>query len=293
LELAALDRMQWLGVEHAPKTIVVLAQMPFHFMERDHGVGVSMYNDKQGLFSSNVISAQYAFRLKILKGELGIGLQGGYINETFDGSRVYIPKDSEEHDPNDEAIPGSEVNGSSIDASFGIFYSNKKFYAGLSATHLLSPELELDENYILEIPRSYYFTAGYNIQLNNPLLELRPSVLVRAVEPSSFFIENDSLAPVTKENTLKALLSQTQVDVSLRMIYNKTFWGGVSWRKQDAVSIMLGGRFKMFEIGYAYEYPLSVMSKDTWGSHEIFLKYMVDLSKKKPTKNKHKSVRIL
>jgi type IX secretion system PorP/SprF family membrane protein len=206
---------------------------------------------------------------------------------------VEIPKDDEYHDPNDEANPGSEVSGTSIDAAFGIFYSNKKLYAGLSVTHLLSPQLELDENYVLEIPRTYYFTAGYNIQLNNPLLELQPSVLIKTMELSSFFIENDTLVPVTKANTLKGMLTQTQVDVSLRMMYKKTFWGGIAWRKQDAVSILLGGKFKVIEVGYSFDYPISEFRKDSWGSHELFLKYTVDMGKKKPVRNKHKSVRIL
>jgi hypothetical protein len=77
------------------------------------------------------------------------------------------------------------------------------------------------------------------------------------------------------------------------MIYNKTFWGGVSWRKQDAIVIMLGGKFKMFEVGYSYDWPISRIIKESWGSHELFIRYAIDMSKKKSTKNKHKSVRIL
>ena len=293
LDILAINRMQWVGMTHAPVTMVVLAGMPYQLFGRKHGFGISMYNDKQGLFSSNVISGQYSYKLKMKKGELGIGIQGGYITETFDGSGIKIPKDNDEFDSNDEAIPGSEANGNSIDASLGIFYSNKKLYAGLSATHLLSPKLELNENTVLEIPRTYYFTAGYNIQLNNPLLELRPSILVKTMELSSFYVEADSLVPATKGNTFNGMLKQTQLDVSMRMIYNNTFWGGVSWRKEDAVVVMLGGKFKMIEAGYSYDYPISDIIKESWGSHEIFLRYTVDVSKKKSNKNKHKSVRIL
>jgi hypothetical protein len=114
------------------------------------------------------------------------------------------------------------------------------------------------------------------------------------MELSSFYVEGDSLlVPVKKENMLKGMLAQTQVDISLRMVYNKFFWGGISWRKQDAVTIMLGGKFKMIEAGYSYDYPISRIRKSSWGSHELFIKYIVDLSKKKSVKNKHKSVRIL
>ncbi len=293
LELTGLYRMQWLGIEHAPRSAVVLAEMPLRFAGREHGIGLSMYNDQIGLFKSTLISGQYAYKTKLWGGDLGIGIQGGYIKESFDGTGVEIPEESESHDPNDEGIPLTEVSGSSIDASFGIFYKAKKWYAGLSVTHLLAPQLELDENYILEIPRSYYFTAGYNIQLNNPLLELRPSVLLKTTELSSWYLEGDSIVDVTEGNIIEGMLKQTQIDVSLRMIYNKTFWGGISWRKGDAFMVMLGGRFKVLEIGYAYDFPISGILKESSGSHELFVKYVLDMKLKKGTKSKHKSVRIL
>ncbi|MDR0799764.1 MAG: type IX secretion system membrane protein PorP/SprF [Dysgonamonadaceae bacterium] len=292
LELTALSRLQWLGVEGAPRTILILANMPFSFFGREHGVGASMYNESIGLFSTTVMSAQYAYKTKLFKGNLGIGLQAGYIQEKFDGSKVYIPED-EFYNANDDANPGVEVSGSSIDASFGIFYSRKNWYAGLSATHLLAPQLTLNETQVLDIPRHYYFTAGYNIPLNNSLLELRPSILVKTMEVSSFYIENDTLVPTEKGNALKGMLTQTQVDISLLMLYKKTFWGGITWRKQDAVALMLGGKIKGIEVGYAYDYPISVIRRGTWGSHELFIRYSMDMGKKKPVRNKHKSVRIL
>jgi type IX secretion system PorP/SprF family membrane protein len=293
LELTGLYRLQWLGIEHAPKTGIILGEMPLKLFGREHGVGVSMYNDQIGLFKTSLISGQYAFKIKLFGGSLGVGIQGGYISESFDGTKVEIPDNDESYDPNDEGIPLTEVSGNSIDGAFGMYYAAKKWYAGLSVTHLTSPKLELSENYTLEIPRSYYFTAGYNIQLNNPLLELQPSVLLKTTELSAIRIEGDSLVVETKPNTWKGMLKQTQLDVSLRLMYNKMFWGGFSWRKGDAVLIMIGGKFKMLEVGYAYDFPISDIIKGTSGSHELFIKYSIDMNLKKGKKNKHKSVRIL
>lgn len=295
LQLTALSRLQWVGIEGAPKTTIISAEMPLNLFGREHGVGVSMYNDRQGLFSANVISGQYSYKTKLFGGNLGIGLQFGFINETFDATKISIPEESEDHDNNDTAKPtGNEVKGTSIDAGFGIYWHNKRLYAGLSVQHLLAPELELQEKYVLEIPRTYYFTAGYNIPLNNPFIELQPSVLVKTIEPSSFVVEGDSiLVEVEKRNVMKAMLTQTQIDVSLKLTYNKMFWAGLSWRNKDAVVVMLGGRLKMFELGYAYDYPISAIRGGSWGSHELYIKYAVDLSKKKKGNTKHKSVRIL
>ncbi|MDR0412913.1 MAG: type IX secretion system membrane protein PorP/SprF [Dysgonamonadaceae bacterium] len=293
LELTGLYRLQWLGVEHAPKTGIILGEMPVKFFGKEHGVGVSMYNDQIGLFKTNLISGQYAFKLKLFGGQLSLGIQAGYISESFDGTKVEIPEDDESSDPNDEAIPLTQVSGNSIDGAFGIYYAAKNWYAGLSVTHLTAPQLELDENYLLEIPRSYYFTAGYNIALNNPLLELQPSVLLKTTEMSALRVEADSLVAETKQSAWKGMLKQTQLDVSLRMVYNKMFWGGLSWRKGDAVLVLLGGKFKMLEVGYAYDFPISDIIKGTSGSHELFIKYSIDMSLKKGKKNRHKSIRIL
>lgn len=296
LEASLLSRIQWLGIERAPRSTIITAEMPFAFMNRLHGVGLSMYNDRAGLFSSTVISGQYAWKKRIAKGDFSLGIQGGYINQTFDGSKVYIPE-SNVHEGTDDAIPLSEVNGTSIDIALGLFYSHKaprgKWYTGLSVTHLLAPELELGENYVLEIPRTYYFTAGYNIQLNNPLIELRPSVLVKTMEMSSIKIEQDSLIGKVEEDALKAMWKNTQIDVSLRMIYNKRFMGGLAWRNGDAVVVSLGAKFKMLEVGYAYDLPISRIIKESTGSHELFVKCVIDLNLKRGTRNRHKSVRVL
>ena len=227
-----------------------------------------------------------------MKGNFSAGLQVGYINQSFDGTKVEIPED-DYHEQQDDAIPTSLVSGSSIDASLGIFFSKEKWFAGLSVNHLLSPKLILSDNYVSEIPRSYYFVAGYNIQLNNPLLELRPTLLVKTMEMSSLYLDADSLIEKVETNTLKAMLLNTQVDVSIRMVYNKQLWGGLSWRKGDALTLMFGGKFKMIEAGYAYDFPISRIIKESTGSHEVFVRYSMDMNLDKKKKNKHKSVRIL
>lgn len=293
LEVTGLYRLQWLGIKNAPRTGLVLGEMPFMFGGKEHGVGFAMYNDQIGLFKSNVISGQYAFKIKLAGGNLGIGIQGGYINESFDGTQVDIPDDDEYYNPTDAAIPLTQVSGKSVDGAAGIFYSRKKWYAGFSVTHVTAPKLELNENYILEIPRSYYFTAGYNIQLNNPLLEIQPTLLLKTMQMSSYSLNTDSLTEKIKGNTFKAMLRNSQVDISVRMIYDKKFWGGLSWKYGDAIVLMLGGKFKMIEAGYAYDFPISRIIKVSTGSHELFLRYNMDLNLKKKGKYKHKSVRIL
>ena len=289
LEGMALYRQQWLGIKGAPGTVLILADMPMNFLGRTHGVGAVIYSEKIGLFNHSIISAQYAYKKDISNGTFSAGIQAGYITETFKGSKIDLKDINDDyHELVDAGIPISDVTGAGIDAAFGLMFYKPKWYAGLSVTHLLGSKLELGENYIMEVPRTYYLTAGYNIQLKNPLLELRPSLLAKTTEMGPV-VRGDSITG----DAIKAMMTMTQIDLSLRMIYNKTYWGGIGWRKGDAATLMFGGKFSMVEAGYAYDFPISTILKGSTGSHEIFLKFIVDLDKRKGKKNKHKSVRIL
>ena len=292
LDATLMSRIQWMGIKNAPRTTILTANMPYQLFGRIHGVGALLYNDRIGLFSTTAYYGQYAWKKKMLKGDFSVGLQVGYITQSFDGTKVSIP-DDDYHSPTEEAIPASLVSGNSVDASLGLFYLKEKWFAGLSVNHLLAPEIDLDETHLYEIPRSYYFVGGYNIQLNNPLLELQPTVLLKTMEMSSLYLDPDSLIIKVESNTLKAMLRNSQASVSFRLIYDKKFWGGLSFRYGDAVALMLGGKFKTIEAGYAYDFPISRIIKVSTGSHEIFLRYTMDLDLKKKGKYKHKSVRIL
>lgn len=269
LEATLLDRQQWIGFEHAPKTMLIAGDMPFKFLNRTHGVGLLVVSESLGLFKHSNMSLQYAYKKKLWKGDLSVGLQAGMLNESFDGTKVRKIEGDDFHEPEDDGIPNVEATGSSVDFGLGIYYSKKSWYAGFSVTHLLEPEVKMGERNYLDLPRGYYLMGGYNILLNNPLLELRPSVFV------------------------KSTIQMTQLDVSARLIYNKFLWGGLGWRLNDAAIVMIGGQYKNIQAGYAYDFPISAIQKGSTGSHEVFLKYITDLNLGKGKKNKHKSVRIL
>lgn len=268
LMVAALDRMQWTGVPDAPKTFFATAETPFRLLGKKHGVGLIVVNDQAGLFANTDFALQYAFRVKLWQGELALGLRAGITSQSFDGAKVDIP-DTPEHYPSDDAIPRVKVSAMAFDAGVGAYYSHPRFYAGFSAAHLPQPEIELDEQSYIQLKAVYYLTAGCNIALRNPLYEVHPSFLV------------------------KSTFQNTQVDLTLRMLYNKMVWGGISYRWMDAVVVMAGAEIKGIRFGYAYDIGTSAMAKVSNGSHELFASYVLKLNLASKTKNKYKSIRIL
>lgn len=270
IDATAIYRQQWLSINGAPQTFLVTGNMPMKFLERTHGVGIVAFNESIGLFKRNIISGQYSYKKKLWGGYLGVGLQAGMINETFDGTKAKTAESNAHESPeNDDAIATTEATGSVIDLGFGIYYSHEKWHVGLSSLHLTEPQIEMGENAYMYPARTYYLTGGYNIELNNPLLELQPSVFA------------------------KSTIQMNTVDVNLRLCYNKMLLAGLGWRSSNELMVTLGAKFGKIQAGYAYDFPLGFLRKGTSGSHELFLKYSMELTPGKGNKNKYKSVRIL
>lgn len=268
LNMLALHRQQWIGIEGAPKSFFVSADMPVTIGKSTHGIGVVGFTESIGLFRNTHVAGQYAYKKKLFGGVLSIGLQAGMVNQSFDGTKVEIPE-SNFHTGTDEGIPTTNVEAMVVDINAGIYFTHKNFYAGLASTHVTEPELALDENVYTYIGRAYNLTGGYNIQLRNPLYELQPSV----------FMKTD--------------MQSFQADITARMVYNKMFNGGLSWRVNESVVLSIGAVIAGFQLGYAYDFPTTAILKGSTGSHELMVRYKLKLNKTKTGKNKHKSVRIL
>lgn len=268
LNLLALSRLQWIGIEGAPKSFFIHADMPFKLGKTNHGVGLLIFTEGIGLFQNTHVNLQYAYKQKLLGGTLSAGLQFGLVNQSFNGEKVFYPT-SQFHQQQDQAIPNVQVSGMGMDIGAGLYYTHKKFYVGLGVTHLNKAEVRLDEYSSMYLSSTYNLTGGYNIQLRNPLYELQPSVF------------------------LKTDMQSFQADITARLIYNKMFNGGFSWRVNESVILLLGAKFGSFHVGYAYDFPTTPILKGTSGSHELMVSYKLKLKKSKSGKNKHKSVRIL
>jgi type IX secretion system PorP/SprF family membrane protein len=265
LNIAVAYALDMAGFEHNPRTANASADMPFYAMRLYHGVGVQLMNDQIGLFTHKKFALQYALRMKLGGGQLALGLQAGMISETFDGSKLDV------EDSSDPAFTTSSVNGNTLDLGVGLYYTYRNLYAGLSVLHATAPEVDLGERNELQIDRTYYFTAGYNIKLRNPFLTIKPSVLV------------------------KTDMSAYRADITGRLVYTndkKMLYGGVSYSPTNSVTVLVGGNFHGITLGYSYEFYTSSINPGN-GSHELFVGYQHDINLVKRGKNLHKSVRIL
>ncbi|MCM1005604.1 MAG: type IX secretion system membrane protein PorP/SprF [Prevotella sp.] len=270
-------RLQWVGIDNAPKSFTGTADMPVKIGNKRIGVGVALMQEGIGLFSNLDLGVQASYKLKLFKGELSIGVQGAYINSKFKGSEVELPDGDDYHDT-DEAIPTQDLSGNGFDFSAGLWYTHPKFYMGISGRHLLAPTLTMSvegtesnetKEYDVKFDRTLYFTAGSNIPLKNTLFELQPSLIVMT-----------DLTDFTGQ-------------VDLRARYNRLFSFGLGYRYKSGINVSLGAEYKNFYLGYSYEYPLSAIAKASSGSHEIVAGYSLKLNFNQQNKNKHRSIRFM
>ncbi len=275
LRIRGGSRMQWVGIPKAPKTFLAAADMPLKLLGKRVGVGLLLQQESMGLYSNFTLGAQFAYKLKLFKGELSIGLQIGMIDEGFKGSQVILPDDDDYHEGSDEGIPNTDIHGTSMDLGLGVFYTHRLFWAGLSVTHLNEPAITMTadgteaKEYEFKAGRVLYFMAGSNIPIKNTLFEIQPSVMV------------------------KSDLTFTTAEATARVRYNKFLTAGVGYRYNDAVSLILGAEYKDFFIGYSYDYSISEISKASNGSHEIWAGYKLKLDLGEKNKHRHKNIRIM
>ncbi len=265
-------RQQWVGFKDAednkiaPETFLFTINSPVKILKG--GVSVSLMQDKLGFQKDIGLNIGYAYHLDISGGDLGIGAQVGFLNRTTDFSKFI----SVEPDPLLNSLSGEESD-MMIDFSLGLFYQvPEQYYIGFSATNLFqSPGKTLSEaggsTLRMQLDRTFYLTGGYIFPLPNyPSFSLTPSFLIKS--------EGASI----------------QYDISSILTYNNKFWGGVSYRVQGGISVLLGVYYKDFKIGYSYDIDTSVLG--TNGSHEIMLGYCFKLKTERARKS-YKNTRFL
>lgn len=205
INAVVVDRHQWVGLEGAPRTTVVGADMALNFLGNPGGAGLVIMNDQIGFYRNITIQALVAQKFDIGEGQLGVGISFGMFNMVFDGTKaIPSPDGGTYHNPNDDLVPGTEVNATSFDTGIGVYYKHDKIYGGISVLHLFEPKPNFNEEFPVYIPRSFFITGGYNHALWEYPLVLKPSFL------------------------LKGVGSIWQFDLNISAVYRDKFWGGLS-----------------------------------------------------------------
>jgi type IX secretion system PorP/SprF family membrane protein len=244
-QIRSNHRFQWMGITDPPMTNTLSFYGPSGKMPM--GFGAYFYNDVTGPTSRTGLTGAYAYNIAITREiRLSGGLSFGLMQYKLDGTQLN-PKDA-----TDLAIQPI-VNSSYLpDASAGFYLYAKNFYSGFSVSQLLNNKLKIYEvkNGLNKLKSHFYLTGGYKYKINKDFAA-EPSIIIKVTSPRAF-----------------------QFDLTARLIYQKTFWGGLSFRMKDAVSLLLGYNYEdKFSFGYAYDMGINGLKKFNSGSHELMIGY--------------------
>jgi type IX secretion system PorP/SprF family membrane protein len=274
----AIYRQQMVGFPGAPINLLFNVEVPFNLFGASHGVGLSIYRDEIGYYKDNDLKISYAYRFNVGEGSLGIGIGFDVLNRVLDATGGWIEPYGANPDDYSTLPQESQTPQFTYNISGGLFYRTEDFYIGASAVNLtenLKP-LEYESNgtngtagLTDKINRHYFVTSGYNMQMANPAYEIRPSV----------FIKSDGRT--------------TSLDLTGLLVYNKKFWGGVSYRPGAAIIGIIGiDVMDGIKIGYSYDFATTALTKYSQGSHEFSIKYCFKIGIEK-SPQKYKSIRFL
>jgi type IX secretion system PorP/SprF family membrane protein len=182
------------------------------------------------------------------KGELSLGLGAGLIATNTAWSDLVVLEPGDENFLTDSRVfivP---------DFSFGIYYTQQNFFAGLSIPKLLGYKFNFDKNKytLLFNPGQYNYllNTGYVYSLNDKV-KLFPSTLV-TISPGEKIL----------------------VDLNGYLSYNDRIWGGISYRSNRSVGALFQFAVNnQIKFAYTYDFDLGKLGHYSNGSHEIMLRY--------------------
>lgn len=260
LNVSAFYRKQWSGIPGSPATASLAVDAIAN--EGKVGLALQLSDDRLGAQRNFSGYVNYAYRLRLNEdgtSRLAIGLGAGVVQLGIDGAKL---------NPNDPEMeqPQGKQSSTVPDARVGVFFSNNRFYAGLSVDNLVSQALSKDWYPFMPKPSPhYYLTAGMLLPLSEDV-QLKPS----------FLLKDDHGGPTSFDlNTFIILADKVWIGGGYRTavkLYDKTHLQRDLQRPSSAVAaaqIFLAG----FRLGYAYDFPVGPLVGEGGSTHEISVTY--------------------
>lgn len=217
-------------------------------------LGLSVSHITYGVTDQTSFYGYYAFHIKGDRGLWSLGIKAGADMTTSDYSGITTA------DPGDPVFAGGNESYVMPNVGTGVYYKNKKFFAGLAVPALLTYKSDtLSSGYRFEPDYNYYdilFSAGTLITFFEAL-KFKPSVLVKY-----------------------SMTNSLRVDLNGNLIIYDILWIGASWRigEEALVGIVELQISQQLRLGYSYDYNMGVLTGFSGGTHEVGL--MFDFGKK-------------
>jgi type IX secretion system PorP/SprF family membrane protein len=257
-------RTQWLDQTGAP----ALQTLNYNGRLGDRsGVGIILFNDKNGYHSQKGAKLTYAHHLMFSRDEIDLNQLSFGMSASLSQSQLDETEwlQSGDFDPIVNGIIVQDASYFNVDV--GASYNYLDFYVHGTIQNIIESNRKIYTEFESENLRKYLFSAGYVFGNRDKIL-LEPSLLFQFVEQ-------------TKEKT---------IDLNMKAYKNFDFgklWAAISYRrnldgfgsnnngfasqKLQYITPVLGVNYNKFMLAYTYSYLSGNINFDTGGFHQITL----------------------
>ncbi len=259
--ISLLSRLQWLGVEDAPRsqcfsfdTRIKTNKKYNHTGEMDSrsriprsgrvGLGGFVFNDINEPFRRTGVNFAYAYHLKkgkYLQHNLSFGFGTSFFLFSVDNTEFVAT------DMNDPAI-SAKTNLFIPNLSLGLKYNYQNLYLGASAVHFIPIETQFSDikNEIEKNRNQLFVHAGMNLK-EGQKITIMPSILYRTIT--------------------------NQFDANLGIKAAERYTLSVSYHSTKSVSAIAGLRINKIGIYYSYQFSTAKLENYKNSSQMIMINY--------------------
>ncbi len=251
-------RSQWEGIKDAPRTYILSANGPIS--KQNMGIGGYMFTDITGPTRRSGFSMSYSYHIKLTPDiKLSLSVNAGILQYGVDGSEITFDRP--------DNIGSSFIENNLVpDAGFSFYLYHKDFFFGGSAPQLIRNEITFEESVGVQqgrLENHFFLMGGYRAEIAEKF-ELEPSFLLKYINP----------VPL-------------QYEVTLRGLYDKNYWLGLSYRQDAALTLLIGLTLQeSLSLGYSYDFIQSNIANYSTGSHEIMLSVKFNKGQDRNTETK-------
>ncbi len=250
LSVGALYRSQWVGLDGGPETFTFNVHSP---VGKQVGLGLSVISDQIGPVKETNAYIDFSYTIPLgTVTKLAFGIKGGF---TFHDIGLIGLDVIDDFDPNFQ----SNINEMTPNVGAGVyFYKPNKYYISVSVPNILNGvHLDTNGTKIGSEKEHFFAAAGYVFDLSENF-KLKPHTLLK-------YATN---APVS-------------YDINANVFMYDMVEVGLGYRLQDSFSGMINFQVSNnMRIGYAYDAIRSDLDIVTNSSHEIFINFDLNFTKK-------------
>lgn len=263
VSVMGIYRDQWVGVDGAPQTANISAHSPLR--QDQYALGMVVSNDRIGLANTLNFTPSFCYRLRIKQSRLCFGVSASFAYYYENNSAAQLASEAT-GGPSDVAF-ATNTHLFVPNFGFGIYAYGKRYFAGISAPHLLPSSLgnsvgiAASDALVSKMYNAYILTGGYVFGRESSIVKFRPTILL-----------------MYQQGLYKNV---PMIDISPALLFIDRIWFGITYRTGgdfsyagQAIAPFLQVKITpQLQVGYSYDAELSSLRHYTSGTHEIMIGY--------------------